>query len=297
MRVRVIFNPRAGRVRARPALGANLMAALVASGMAGEVIATERGGHATELAREAVETGYDRVVVAGGDGTFNEVARALMGTPVALAAVPCGSGNGLARHLGIPLRTDRAITLALAPAARSRLIDVGEVVGGRPFFNVLGLGLDAEIGARFNAMPRRELGSYVRAAWTELRVARPFGLRLLDGADRECFSGEVLLAAVANSDQYGNNFRIAPGARADDGVLAIVLVLPGGLASAASLAWRMALATRGLHGRVRRFDLAAARLVMENPIRLHVDGEVQPAQAVVAVGVRPGCLRVVCPPG
>lgn len=294
MRTRVIFNPHSGRNNGRAALGERLRAALAQSGLPGEVVATKHRGHATQLAREAVAAGYARVIVAGGDGTFNEAALALAGTPVTLAAVPCGSGNGLARHLGIPLRERAATSLALSADARVRAIDAG-MAAGRPFFNVMGVGLDADIGARFNTLSRRGPRAYLAATWRGLRAARPISLRVRDALDHVRFAGEVLIAAAANSDQYGNNARIAPGARADDGVLALVLVLPGPLVSSALLACRLLAGTFDRAARVRRFDLSAASLELTAPTRLHTDGEIHLAGSVIDLATRPACLRVVVP--
>jgi diacylglycerol kinase (ATP) len=134
---------------------------------------TEGPGHARELARDAVAAGAGVVVAVGGDGTMNEVAQALLHTPAALALVPCGSGNGLALHLGVP----RALGQALRPRSpdqdgRKVELDTGEV-NGRPFCNAMGVGLDAEVSGRFNRLLRRGLPAYARVAWQAWRERRP----------------------------------------------------------------------------------------------------------------------------
>src|SRR5262249_5064136 len=121
-----------------------------------EVFVTECGGHARELAKAAVERGARLVVAWGGDGTINEVATALVfDEDSAMGIVPAGSGNGLARALGIDPRPERALAAALS--AEPRRMDVGEL-GGRLFVNVAGIGFDAYVAARFNAPGNRLRG-------------------------------------------------------------------------------------------------------------------------------------------
>ena len=170
MKVRAILNPRAGVAvrgtreaveRGRP------------SWRDYAVYLTREPGHATELAREAVAAGAELVLAVGGDGTMNEVARALIGSPAALGIVPVGSGNGLARALRLPLRPAHALG-ALESGARRRM-DVG-FLNGRPFLNVAGVGFDAVVGRSFHERGkeggRRGFLGYVRLCLLELRTYR-----------------------------------------------------------------------------------------------------------------------------
>jgi len=165
VRVRAIVNPRAG-VAARRALTAIERSR---SSWRIEPRVTDGPGHARDLAAEAVARGDEVVVAAGGDGTANEVARALVGTEVALGLVPVGSGNGLARSLGIPLDPDRALQ-ALGSAVRRRM-DVGRMNGGL-FLNVAGTGFDATVAAAFHERGRngrRGIPAYFWAGLGEVR--------------------------------------------------------------------------------------------------------------------------------
>ena len=159
MKARAILNPRAGLAAARA-----LHALEGHPGWRGiEIKTTTARGDARVFAAEAAAAGYDAVLSIGGDGTANETAWGLMGSQTALGLVPMGSGNGLARTLGIPLRPERALDV-LAGAVRRRM-DVG-MINGRPFLNVAGAGFDAEIGADFHAHGlrggRRGIFTYVR---------------------------------------------------------------------------------------------------------------------------------------
>src|SRR5688572_12248682 len=292
MKTCFIFNPHSGRNLRRPWLAGAVREFIRTSSLDAELAVTEGPGHATELARAAVATGCEVVVAVGGDGTMNEVAQGLINTPTALALVPCGSGNGLALHLGLPRTTLSALQLATGAGGRIASVDTG-TVNGRPFFNAMGLGLDADVSHRFSRLTRRGLPAYARTAWAALRELRSQECTIECDGQRQTLS--TFLVAVANSDQYGNNARIAPGARVDDGALDLVAIRPVGLLGAAGLSARLFLGNvdasphvmrlRGSHFTIER---AAAGLV-------HTDGETHAMDATVKVAVRAQSLRVLIP--
>ena len=289
---RFILTPTSGRTRRRPALAATLRDFIVARSLDAEVTTTEGPGHATELARDAAFAGCTQVVAVGGDGTMNEVAQALLHTPAALALVPCGSGNGLALHLGLPTALSGALDLIAGTGGRVAALDTG-TANGRRFFNAMGLGLDADISRRFNTLTRRGLPAYARTALAAFRDLRSERVTLSAGRHRETL--DILLVAVANSDQYGNHARIAPGARVDDGALDLIAVQPVGLFGAAALATRLFLGRFDTSPRVRR--LSGPRFVIERaaPGLIHTDGETHATSATVEVIVQPRSLRVLVP--
>ena len=292
MKTRFIFNPTSGRNRRRPWFAGAIRDFISARALDADFAITEGPGHATELAREAVHGGHEVIVAVGGDGTMNEVAQALLNTPAALALVPCGSGNGLALHLGLPRSPLAALQLAAGSGRRIVAVDTG-TANGRPFFNAMGLGLDADVSHRFNRLSRRGLPAYARTAWNVLRELRSERCAIACGNVRETL--DTMLIAVANSDQYGNNARIAPGARVDDGALDLVAVRPVGFVGAAGMAARLFLGNIDASRHVRR--LRAPRFVIERmaPGLIHTDGETHATDAVVEVQVQPRSLRVVIP--
>jgi len=261
-------------------------------GLDAGISVTEGCGHATDLARAAVAAGCTRVVSVGGDGTMNEVAQALVGTPVTLALVPCGSGNGLARHLGIPLAAPAALALAAEAGARIATIDTG-TANRRPFFNAMGLGFDAEVSRRFSQNPRRGLPAYAGTVLRLFARRRSEPCLISAGAEREAI--EVLLIAVANSDQYGNGAIIAPGARVDDGRLDLVAIRPVGLLGAAELGARLFLGNLDRSRLVRHWRGARFRIERPAPGLIHTDGECHEEGATIEVVVLPGSLRVAAP--
>jgi diacylglycerol kinase (ATP) len=287
-----IFNPISGRNRRRPGLARSVRDFIASRSLDAALAVTEGRGHATELARDAVRTGHEVVVAVGGDGTVNEVAQGLLETPAALALVPCGSGNGLALHLGLPRSPWAALELATGAGARVAAIDTG-TADGRPFFNAMGIGLDAEVSRRFNGLTRRGLPAYARAAWSALRDLRSQRCTISCGTRSEEL--DVLLVAIANSDQYGNNARIAPGARVDDGRLDLVAIRSVGLLRAAALVPRLFLGNLDHSPHVVRLSGPRFTIRRASPGLLHTDGETHAAGSDIEIAVRPRSLRVLIP--
>ncbi|TAG32653.1 MAG: diacylglycerol kinase family lipid kinase, partial [Verrucomicrobia bacterium] len=143
-RIRFIFNPRSGHNARNPWLLQRARDFILEHRLDAVVVPTERPRHATELARRALDEGCELVVAIGGDGTMNEVASALVGSSATLGLIPCGSGNGLGRHLGIPGPGKGAFRALLS--GHTRTIDTG-IADRHPFFNATGLGFDAEISS------------------------------------------------------------------------------------------------------------------------------------------------------
>jgi diacylglycerol kinase (ATP) len=292
VRVRAIMNPRAG-VRLPGTREA------VERGRPGwtdyAVMLTRGPGHATELAREALSVGADVVIAVGGDGTVNEVARSLVGSPAALGIVPAGSGNGLARALRLPLRPERA--LAALEIAAGRAIDVG-LLDGRPFLNVAGIGFDAAVGHAFHEHGarggRRGLLGYLRLSLRELRRYRPQRLTVdALGHGRVVVTPFVL--TFANGPQYGSGAVINPGSKLDDGRLEIVLFEMGPLLLMLATAPRLFLGGLDRSPRYRRLATTRAVITAEARFALHVDGDPGLGAERVVFELRPRALRVLVP--
>jgi len=289
VKVRAILNPRAGLAasRAREALLAGPWPDL-------DLIETRAPGHARELSSEAVRADCDLVLAAGGDGTANEVAWGLLGSRTAFGLVPLGSGNGLARSLRIPLDARRAVGTLASGVVRS--VDVG-VANGRPFFNVAGAGLDAIIGADFQAHGhaggRRGVLTYVRLSVPRaLRYRAPLW-RLTAGEER--FEGRALIVGFVNGRQYGGGAVIAPRARLDDGLLEIVVFEDAGTLEILANAPRLFFGTIEGFRRYRRLRAAAAVLESSSTFLHHRDGEPEPETARLEVRVEPRALRMLVP--
>jgi YegS/Rv2252/BmrU family lipid kinase len=289
--IAVIINPIAGRARRPPASERALRAAAVIdrAGEQAEVFITERAGHARELAVAAVGNGARLVVAWGGDGTVNEIASALAFGDVPLAIIPAGSGNGLARELGIDRLPERA--LANAIRAEPAVVDLGEL-GGHLFVNVAGAGIDAYVAAQFNAVANtsRGLSQYLRIGGRALLSYAP--LRYTVTADNQRTAVRAVAVVIANSAQYGNGARIAPGARMDDGELDLVIV---------EERFRLATLMRTPHlfrGTLARVPGCSIRRIREatigsaEPMLFHVDGEPIENGTELHARVHPGALKI-----
>jgi len=183
------------------------------------IVMSEYAGHAREIAAQAVQDGIDVVVAIGGDGTVNEVGSALCGTGTALAIVPSGSGNGLARHLRIPMNASRALQLLNDGA-------VGQfdycTVNGRPFFCTCGMGFDATVSDKFANEGTRGFITYIKTTMTEFfkYKAQDYSINI-DGIGHE---ERAFVIACCNAAQYGNNAYIAPRATMQDGLIDVTVM-------------------------------------------------------------------------
>jgi len=293
MKTRFIFNPHSGRNRRNPWLVAAIQDFIDRQRLDASLVSTSAPGHATRLAREAVDDDCARVIAVGGDGTMNEVAQALVGTSAALGLVPCGSGNGLALHLGIPTSPLKALALLASPAGRVAAIDTGSA-NGHPFFNAMGLGFDAEISRRFNLLSRRGLPAYAVTGYAAFRSHQPETCVIVGAGRREELPFFVI--AVANSDQYGNHAFIAPGARVDDGQLDLVAVRPVNFLTALPLLVRLFTGTLDRSPRVLRLRDRRFSIERKAPGFIHTDGETHATGSTVTVTVLPRSLHIVVPP-
>ena len=294
-RVAVIVNPISG-TGGRPALARRRIAE--AEGMLsrqrvdGRVLVTERSGHGAVLAREALAAGASLVVAWGGDGTINEVASELAFRDVAFAVIPSGSGNGLARELGIPLDAEPAFAVAFGPT--ERVIDAGEIEG-RLFFNVAGVGLDAQVAHEFaiTGLERRGFARYIEIASRHLFSFRAGEYHIV--ADGVSWQTRALVVALANGRQYGNGAVIAPDARIDDGRLEVIVV---GERSALKALTQMPMLFSGRIGQVPGITMTAVQDVTvssEAPMIYHADGEPCVGGTSIRARIRPKALRVRVP--
>ena len=290
-RVVVIVNPTAGRGAGHGAQASVELARACgrAHGRTLDVCVTERSGHARDLAADAVRAGAALVVAWGGDGTVNEVASALIHTDVTLGIVPAGSGNGLGRDLGLPLRPAAALDVLMTGA--DRRIDAA-MLDERAFVNVAGMGLDARVALRFAEIGRtgRGVWRYVQATLAEVLQFTPQALTLdVEGWPRRT---EPMIVAFANSRQYGNNALVAPEARLDDGKLDVVWVGNRSLWAIVKGVPALFSGRIVLQPDVRVRKTSDVSVEAEQPILCHVDGEPHQAGTRVVIRTLPGALRV-----
>lgn len=180
---------------------------------------TERPGHATELAADAVKNGFYAVIAIGGDGTINEVAQALTGTDTALGIVPCGSGNGFGRHLHLPQQPRKA--LEVINKGYTEKIDYC-TVNDKPFFCTSGVGFDAQVSHNFANAGSRGMTTYLRTTISTFFKYRgePFKVTI----DDQVIEKKAFVISCCNAAQYGNDAFIAPEASMQDGLIDVTIL-------------------------------------------------------------------------
>lgn len=252
---------------------------------------TEYAGHAAELAKEAAAAGVDIVAAVGGDGTVNEVARSLVHTQTALGIVPCGSGNGLARHLQIPLDTAGAIRVLNADVVHS--LDYG-IINNLPFFCTCGVGFDAFVSQKFAESGKRGPLSYIE---NTLREGLKYNADTYTIEDENgTVKHKAFLIACANASQYGNNAFIAPHASMKDGLMDIIVMEPFPTIEAPQVAFHLFNNTLLESKRVKTFRARKIRITRAAPGAMHCDGEPLTTGAIIDVEMVPSSFKVVVNP-
>jgi diacylglycerol kinase (ATP) len=284
----VIFNPVADRGRAKEKLPV-VEGHLRKLGFSPKVFLTSGPGEATRIARELVQKGAELVAAAGGDGTLNEVAQALVGTKTALGIIPLGSGNDFLRSLVGEVDFPKA--LWRLREGKPTPVDVGEA-NGRFYLNSLGMGIDGQIAEDFMRWKffRGELG-YLWAALYEAARFGPFELRVRTNAGEFTLPG--LMVSVMNGSHTAGGFHIAPGASLTDGALNLIAIRHYPRISRVPILLKV---RAGKHLGLRGVKTALVRWVevrTDRPLRVYVDGELLPRTAELSVRVHPGALLVV----
>ncbi|MCF8032870.1 MAG: diacylglycerol kinase family lipid kinase [Desulfarculaceae bacterium] len=287
----LIHNPQAGRGKA-PAAAARLREALAKAGLAPRELTTRGRGHAEELVSQAVERGVDTVIVVGGDGTMHEAAQALAHSQAALAPLPAGRCNDFCRALGAG-NDPEALVASLKGGGR-RVVDLVRV-NGRIYCTVGAVGFDAVVSRFVDTMKAPLWGTpaYLYAVLRMLTRYQPPQASLVwdDGQ----YHGPLFLVALGNTPSYGNNIRVTPHAKADDGLLDICLVTPLNLLKIMAV---LPLALQGKHGRVAEVSFlrtSRMELSFDRPMEMWADGE-PVAGSPLSVEILPQAMTVVSAP-
>lgn len=291
-KVRIIINPKSGLGRSPGSL-INVIEKNwqdASANIAYQVSRSVEDGKAKAL--EAIRDRVDDVIVVGGDGMVNTIGGVLLGSEVALGVIPAGSGNGFARHFGIPLNPAAAVQ-ALS-TSRELHIDVG-VANDRPFFVTCGMAADAELVKHFEKSPVRGILPYVLATAYEIFDYEPQSFRVVLDEQEELTFDNVLVFTVANLTQFGGGARIAPKACPDDGFLEMVVVKRQDVAGLLEGVPRLFGGTLDqLPGVItRRFQ--RLDVIRRHDSAIQVDGEVLEAPSQVTVRVRRTALKVMVP--
>ena len=291
MRALFVLNPASGRQGDFSVLENTIARRCARAGISASIVRCLRKEDLDSILEGASRENVNAVFAVGGDGTVHELGARMIGSDLALGILPVGSGNGLARHLGISMDPVRA--LDEIPASRIEAIDTA-TADGRPFLGISGVGFDAEVAHRFGLAGRRGLETYAREALLLIGNYRAQPYTIAIGGER--IERKALFVAVANSSQYGNEARIAPAASIRDGLLDVCIVEEPSLLAVPILLRELFLGKvrHGAGVEIRR--AATVTIERAEPGAAHLDGEPVELPARIEFQVRPHSLRVLVPP-
>ncbi|MFZ1332298.1 MAG: diacylglycerol kinase family protein [Flavobacteriales bacterium] len=262
----LVMNPRSGKGKA-PLIEKLAIGIAREHGYELDVRKVERHGHGTELAQEAVSSGMDMVVSAGGDGTLNSIAAGLIGTKVPLGIIPLGSGNGYARSLELPLKPEDALHRAFT--GTPKLMDVC-YLNDQAFLGVAGIGFDARVAHRFDKSKGRGMWGYAKIIIQEVLGAKTMHVSV--HANGEQITEELLMLVFCNTREFGNGADISPGSRPDDGLAELRLVRKPPFLSMLKALWQM-YTHRADDSKHIRNVVTTKATVLQTGTLAHLDGE------------------------
>ena len=252
------------------------------------IVRTEYAGHASIIAKEAARDGIDIVVAIGGDGTINEIGRSLVHTNTALGIIPCGSGNGLARHLRIPM--DPKAAIEIINQGEKCCIDYGKI-NNIPFFCTCGVGFDAFVSLKFADSGKRGLLTYLENTLHESLVYQPETYEIEN--EEGTMKYKAFLIACGNASQYGNNAYITPQASLTDGLMDITIMEPFTVLDVPSLSFQLFNKTIDQNSRIKTMRAKKIKIHRTKEGVLHFDGDPLMAGKELEVEIIPKGLHVI----
>ncbi len=229
---------------------------------------TQYMAHACELTKDAVAKGFDAVIAVGGDGTVNEVARVLVGTDTALGVLPCGSGNGFSRHLGVPMNIKKAIEFI--NSSEPTPIDYGKI-NGIPFFCTCGMGFDATVSKSFAEGSHRGYIGYITNTIRQYFSYKPDIYEI--ESDTDTIKRHAFVLACGNASQYGNDYYITPHASVKDGLLSMTVLKPFSILAIPRILVQVISGRLGNNKHVETFSSKSIKIRRSTPGAVHFDGE------------------------
>jgi diacylglycerol kinase (ATP) len=251
---------------------------------------TQGRGHATELAKQAVRDGFKLVFAMGGDGTVNEVAKGLVHSNVIMGIMPKGSGNGLARHLGIPLKFPAM--LELLRSSHHIAMDT-MLINDHLSVNVSGIGFDGHVAGLFGKNGKRGLLGYGKLVLQEFFRFKEFSTDIV--LDGRSINRSVFILALANSSQFGNNAKVSPFASVCDQRIDVCFIKKVPLTQAIGFARKMFSGAINKSAFVEIQQAQEISIQFSTPMPFHVDGESMDPTREFFVKMQSGSLNMLVP--
>lgn len=288
-KVMLIVNPISGTI-GKQQIAQTASQLLCDAGFMVDLRYTNAPRHAVELSAEAVERKYSAVIAVGGDGTVNETARSLCQTDVPLGIIPTGSGNGLARHLGIPIDVEEALKIII----EGNIIDSDYgTVNGHPFFCTFGVGFDAAVSHNFANQQRRGLMTYLKSGFEELLHydAETYTI----SANGNLLTEKAFAITCCNASQYGNNAYIAPEASLVDGLLDIIIIHQGNPINTALVGVDLLTGYINKNTLIHALKAPSAVIYRKSEGLAHIDGEPTILDDIIEVKCHSKGLKIFAP--
>ncbi|MBK5280177.1 MAG: YegS/Rv2252/BmrU family lipid kinase [Bacteroidia bacterium] len=251
---------------------------------------TRDRGHATELAKKASSHGYEKVIAVGGDGTVNEVAQGLVHSNTVMGIIPKGSGNGLARHLRIPMNVKKSLEI-LSSQKTIRMDTL--LINDKLAVNVAGIGFDGHVAGLFGKNGKRGLVGYIKLVTKEFFRYKEFPVEMI--VDEKVLHRHSFILALANSSQFGNNATVSPYASICDTLMDVCLIKKVPLSQ--SIGFAKKLFSNKIHTSAFVEIIKAKKVSIRfpKPMPYHIDGESMEPESIFNISLEAASLTVIVP--
>jgi YegS/Rv2252/BmrU family lipid kinase len=287
-KIRFIINPISGK-KHKDNLPQQIKDHLDHSRFEHEICISQYAGHATILAKDAINQHVDILAVAGGDGSINEVGTTLIGTKMALAVIPCGSGNGLSRCMNIPLDPIKA--LQVINGNHRRKIDT-VTVNDQPFISISGTGYDAKVAEDYSKDPRRGFETYFRYIIRNYITMKEQPYTII--MPNEALDVKAFFISFANSNQMGYDFPISPRASLWDGKVDLCIVQKPNPFELPIMGGYMIDGMMDKAPKVKIIQTPEATIIRPRADVINLDGESVMMEKDLHLKVNPLSLNIIC---
>ena len=286
-----ILNPISGtRKYRRNKLRYEILKEIRSGSIKGEIRYSKYEGHASQIAKDAVAEGFGCVVVAGGDGSINEVARELAKTNVAIGIIPTGSGNGLAHYLNIPFKIKDC--LKVIKNKKIKQADIIEV-DDKYVVSIAGIGFDAVVAEKYSRDKGRGFFTYAQSAITEFFKYKPERVKII--ADNFEIDENIFFMIFANSNQFGYNLKIAPNADLFDGYIDVVILKNVPLIAAPLSSIKIILGRADKCVYISSFKTKQLQIIREKEGIINIDGDPYHTGKIINVKIQEKTLGIIVP--